>query len=1338
MRLLGIGLASTVGVAVMATPALAKRPDASVAPVVTSNLPSLRTSSASASFSWTTSPATSESYTCFLDGIKSNCGSGTTGQKPYSGLADGSHTFFVRAKRAGHFRAVQSNSIVWTIDHTSPAAPTVDQPPSPSNVTTPNVTFSEPSSAEPISGYACVLSATKPATAPAAANCTSPWSPTSLLTNGQYTLWVYAFDTALPTPNVSAPGSTTWTVDLSAPGVPDLTATPSKLNNSSSATFTWTDESGSSSACSLDNAAFTACGGAVQPRTITFNTLGEGDHTFLVKDTDSAANTGAPASYAWHIDLTAPDAPLVNGPGTTDDATATFSYSDTDKTVSFLCRLDGQGGFTACQQSYGPLSDGAHALEVLAQDPAGNQSAVTSVQWTVDTSTTGPVALSPVEFLSAPDGYSNLSPVTFTWLGLDETTTGFLCALDTSTFTACGSPDINGDGSHQVTVGTEGPHVFAVKATDGTNVSPATSWRWTYDKTPPPAPTFSAKPGDPSNSTSALFSFASEPSATFTCSLDGAAAQPCATPATFSGLSQASHTFAVTASDAAGNSSTSSYTWLIDLSAPPAPVLSGPSGYSNAASAQLSWTDAGSGLTFTCSLDTVALASCDNPTQLSNLADGSHTFAVSASNGTKSTTTSRSWTVDTIKPALTVSSLPSEGSLTNATTITPSVTQVDANAGAIACSLSGPTPASTCGPFTALADGAYTLTVDTTDLAGNTADEVVRHWTIDSTAPTLDVSGVPNGVTNATTVTPVVNTPTDAHPGPLVCSLTGPVSSSACGPYAGLMNGSYQLTIDTTDQAGNAATQYVGAWVVDTVAPALDVTGVPSGTVNTTSVTPNPTQVDANPGAITCALTGPVSQSGCGPFSGLTDGDYTLKLDTTDQAGNAAVELVKTWTVDTVAPPAPVVSSPGQTPNPTITFTSSEPGDTFRCSVDGGPFVPCTSPWTPPAGLSDGSHTLVVETVDAAGNTKTAPPITFVVANAPGTGSDTTPPTATIVATKTLTGASTATFSEAVHGLTAGGAALVVTGTPTVVPVNLSCLSGGTKVKCATAFTSLRLTPKSALIPGQHYTVRLLAGAVKDGNGNPLVAKSVNFRASRAEQETTPGAKALWPGAKTKAAYGGSLVRENTAGASATYAFTGTNVTWWTVTGPNQGKAAVYIDGVRKAIVSNYATATHYKVARKYAKLANKRHTLKIVVRGVKGAKAGTGTFVTVDAFSVGKARANSPALITKWRSLAAQQFSGSHAVAAKTRGATFTFVFRGTAVSWVTERARNQGKVAVYIDGVRKAVVDNYSTTTRFGVRRSLSGLSDKVHTLKLVVLGTHRKGGTGTWVTVDRFLVG
>ena len=301
----------------------------------------------------------------------------------------------------------------------------------------------------------------------------------------------------------------------------------------------------------------------------------------------------------------------------------------------------------------------------------------------------------------------------------------------------------------------------------------------------------------------------------------------------------------------------------------------------------------------------------------------------------------------------------------------------------------------------------------------------------------------------------------------------------------------------------------------------------------------------------------------------------------------------------------------------------------------------------------------------------------------------------------------------------------------------MACLSGGLAAACGGSFDALRITPKSALLPGQHYTVRLLANAVQDTSGNPLAATSLSFRGSRAEQETTPSVKTLWATVKAKVAYGGSFVRENTAGASASYTFTGTNVTWFTSTGPDQGKATVFIDGVKKAVVNNYAAAAHVKVARKYTKLANKRHTLRIVVRGVKGATAGTGTFTTVDAFRVGKTTVNTPALKTGWRSLAAKQLSGGRAAAAKVKGEVLTFSFRGTGISWVTERGRTQGKVAVYVDGVKKAVVDNYATATKFGVKRTLTGLADKAHTLKLLVLGTHHKGGTGTWVTVDRFLV-
>ena len=52
---------------------------------------------------------------------------------------------------------------------------------------------------------------------------------------------------------------------------------------------------------------------------------------------------------------------------------------------------------------------------------------------------------------------------------------------------------------------------------------------------------------------------------------------------------------------------------------------------------------------------------------------------------------------------------------------------------------------------------------------------------------------------------------------------------------------------------------------------------------------------------------------------------------------------------DTTPPDTPILSGPpafGDDHTPTFTFASTEPGSTFECSLDGGPFVPCSSPFT--------------------------------------------------------------------------------------------------------------------------------------------------------------------------------------------------------------------------------------------------------------------------------------------------------------------------------------------------------------------------------------------------------
>ena len=64
--------------------------------------------------------------------------------------------------------------------------------------------------------------------------------------------------------------------------------------------------------------------------------------------------------------------------------------------------------------------------------------------------------------------------------------------------------------------------------------------------------------------------------ASFEASLDGAAHAPATSPATFAGLAEGAHTFAVRAIDAAGNmdATPATYTWTIDPTAPAPPASS--------------------------------------------------------------------------------------------------------------------------------------------------------------------------------------------------------------------------------------------------------------------------------------------------------------------------------------------------------------------------------------------------------------------------------------------------------------------------------------------------------------------------------------------------------------------------------------------------------------------------------------------------------------------------------------------------------------------------------------------------------------------------------------------
>lgn len=93
------------------------------------------------------------------------------------------------------------------------------------------------------------------------------------------------------------------------------------------------------------------------------------------------------------------------------------------------------------------------------------------------------------------------------------------------------------------------------------------------DKTAPNT-TITSQPANPTNSTSASFSFTStEAGSVFQCKLDAGVFASCTSPKGYVSLTEISHSFEVKATDAAGNTdlTPASYAWVVDITSPGTP-----------------------------------------------------------------------------------------------------------------------------------------------------------------------------------------------------------------------------------------------------------------------------------------------------------------------------------------------------------------------------------------------------------------------------------------------------------------------------------------------------------------------------------------------------------------------------------------------------------------------------------------------------------------------------------------------------------------------------------------------------------------------------------------------
>ena len=107
------------------------------------------------------------------------------------------------------------------------------------------------------------------------------------------------------------------------------------------------------------------------------------------------------------------------------------------------------------------------------------------------------------------------------------------------------------------------------------------------------------------------------------------------------------------------------------------------------------------------------------------------------------------------------------------------------------------------------------------------------------------------------------------------------------------------------------------------------------------------------------------------------------------------------------------------------------------------------------------------------------------------------------------------------------------------------------------------------------------------------------------------------------------------------------------------------------------------------------------------------------------------------WSTVITASANGGSYAQSNQAGSTAEFRVSGSSVTWYATTGPRMGKADVYVDGVRKAAGLNlYSAGTTYRVAKTVSGLSNVAHTLRIVVLGQRgstAQTGADAWVAVD-----
>ncbi|NLX48208.1 MAG: hypothetical protein GXY70_08600 [Euryarchaeota archaeon] len=377
----------------------------------------------------------------------------------------------------------------------------------------------------------------------------------------------------------------------------------------------------------------------------------------------------------------------------------------------------------------------------------------------------------------------------------------------------------------------------------------------------------------------------------------------------------------VTMTDGAGRTLSDSVTLVFDILEPFLDILSPENGsYNNNGSVTVVWTgsDEDTGIDhYAVSADGESWTNVSATQETFLLPEGTHVLLVRAYDLTGNFNESGvTVIVDMTSPSLEILS-PEDGSYNSTGNVTVTWVAEDATAGIDRSEVSvdggdWTTANGTSYALSELDEGSHTVQVRTCDLAGNFNGSSVS-FTVDITAPSLEITSPENGSYNNNGSVTVVWTGSDGLSGisGYEVSLDGAAWAEAAGTQHTfeLTDGVHTIHVRAHDLAGNSVGSNV-TLTVDTVSPLLNILSPNDGSYNSTgNVTVAWVAEDATSGTDVCEVScdgvnWTAVEDGQHTFE-LTDGVHTIHVRVYDLAGNFNVSNV-TFIVDTIDPTAEI------------------------------------------------------------------------------------------------------------------------------------------------------------------------------------------------------------------------------------------------------------------------------------------------------------------------------------------------------------------------------------------------------------------------------------------------